>query len=79
MFCDSFALSKDEFRDNVLMRYGWPLRNLPTTCACGQAFPLSHSRFATLYGSWTCATTGCVIYWQEKCGSVSKMWRPSHD
>ena len=39
-----FALSKVEFRDQLLMRYKWPLMNLPLTCSCGSSFSLDHSQ-----------------------------------
>jgi hypothetical protein len=39
-----FSLAKNEFRDHLLMRYQWPLSDLPTTCACGRPFSLDHSQ-----------------------------------
>jgi hypothetical protein len=45
-----FALSKMEFRDQLLMRYKWPLPDLPTTCSCGASFDLNHSQICHLGG-----------------------------
>jgi hypothetical protein len=39
-----FALSKMEFRDAILMRYMWPLPNLPSQCVCGSSFSMEHSQ-----------------------------------
>ena len=38
-----FHLGKREFWDAVNLRYGWPIRRLPTKCACGSNFDISHS------------------------------------
>jgi len=45
-----FALTKNEFRDQVNMRYRWPLPDLPTTCACGSHFSIDHSQICHLGG-----------------------------
>jgi hypothetical protein len=45
-----FSLSKSEFRDQILMRYRWPIPDLPVTCACGKAFNLDHSQICHLGG-----------------------------
>jgi hypothetical protein len=45
-----FALSKCEFRDAILMRYRWPLPQLPSVCACGKPFTLDHSQICHLGG-----------------------------
>ena len=37
-----FNLSKQAFQDAVAMRYGWPLDNLPDSCACGSPFSVAH-------------------------------------
>lgn len=39
-----FSLSKTEFRDAILMRYMWPLSNLPSRCVCGSPFSMEHSQ-----------------------------------
>ena len=38
-----FVLSKREFGDAVNLRYGWPIRRLPSKCACGSFFDIAHS------------------------------------
>ena len=38
-----FYLTKREFWDSILLRYGWPLPRLPSKCACGEAFNISHA------------------------------------
>ena len=38
-----FALSKREFWDAVNLRYGWPIRRLPSKCACGSNFDVAHA------------------------------------
>ena len=35
-------LHKGNFRDAVYLRYNWPLPNVPSTCACGAPFSISH-------------------------------------
>jgi hypothetical protein len=45
-----FALSKIEFRDQLLMRYRWPIPDLPVTCACGASFNMDHSQICHLGG-----------------------------
>ena len=34
----AFNLNKREFRDDVKIRYDWPVEDIPSTCACGEAF-----------------------------------------
>ena len=38
-----FDLNKQQFWDGISIRYGWPLNNLPTTCACGLKYDFQHS------------------------------------
>ena len=38
-----FALNKGEFRDAINLRYGRPLKHLPSTCPCGQKFDVTHA------------------------------------
>ena len=38
-----FDLSKSAFRDAVSLRYGWEIKNLPATCACGAHFNPAHA------------------------------------
>ena len=45
-----FSLSKIEFRDHLLMRYRWPIPDLPVTCACGVPFSVDHSQNCHLGG-----------------------------
>ena len=37
-----FNLNKREFRDAVKLRYDWPVEDIPSTCACGEAFTVDH-------------------------------------
>ena len=37
------VLSKREFFDAVAVRYRWPLKHLPTHCACGKPFSIEHA------------------------------------
>ena len=39
----SFDLSKQEFWDAIRIRNNWPLDRIPSTCACGSSFDLSHA------------------------------------
>jgi hypothetical protein len=45
-----FNLSKLEFRDHLLMRYKWPIPDLPVTCSCGAPFSVDHSQNCHLGG-----------------------------
>ena len=38
-----FDLNKQQFWDCLHIRYGWDLKNLPTTCPCGLKFDFQHS------------------------------------
>ena len=38
-----FNLNKGEFQDALHLRYDKPLKNLPSTCACGKAFTITHA------------------------------------
>ena len=45
-----FHLHKGAFRDSLHLRYGWTPPKLPTTCACGKHFTVSHAMSCTLGG-----------------------------
>ena len=45
-----FNLNKREFRDAVKLRYDWPVEDIPSTCACGEAFTVDHSMICKLGG-----------------------------
>ena len=38
-----YHLTKREFWDAVKLRYGWPLPRLPSKCACGENFNVTHA------------------------------------
>ena len=40
---ENFCLSKREFFDAISVRYRWPLKYLPTTCACNKSFSIDHA------------------------------------
>ena len=43
-----FNPNKREFRDAVKLRYDWPVEDIPSTCACGEAFTVDHSMICKL-------------------------------
>ena len=43
-------LNKREFRDAIKLRYDWPVEDIPSTCACGEAFTVDHSMICKLGG-----------------------------
>ena len=45
-----FHLSKREFWDSIRMRFGWPINNLPTNCACGKPNSTNHAQSCHLGG-----------------------------
>ena len=45
-----FNLNKREFRDAVKLRYDWPVEEIPSTYACGEAFTVDHSMIWKLGG-----------------------------
>ena len=38
-----FCLSKGSFRDALSLRYGWPILNVSSKCACGSTFSVDHA------------------------------------
>ena len=48
-----FDLSKSAFCDAVSLRYGWEIKSLPSTCACGAHFNPAHTL--------QCPTSGYTI------------------
>ena len=38
-----FCLHKTAFRDGICLRYGWQPKSLPTLCACGKDFTVTHA------------------------------------
>ena len=45
-----FNLNKREFRDAFKLRYDWPVEDIPSTCACGEAFTVDNSMICKLGG-----------------------------
>ena len=43
-------LHKGDFVDSVHIRYGWQLKDLPSTCACGASFSIQHALDCALGG-----------------------------
>ena len=48
-----FYLNKQEFRDALGLRYNWPIKGLPASCACGKTNDVDHTL--------TCKAGGYVI------------------
>ena len=42
MIDSDYVLNKQEFWDNIRLRYGWTIPGLPATCACGDKFTIQH-------------------------------------
>ncbi len=40
---ENYVLNKREFYYAIRMRYRWPLKFIPTTCACGKRFSVDHA------------------------------------
>ena len=49
-----YALNKEDFRGSLSIRYGWRIKNMPLTCACGSENSINHSL--------TCKTGGYSIF-----------------
>ena len=45
-----FALHKGGFKDALALRYGWTPRFVPSHCACGQPFSVSHALSCSMGG-----------------------------
>ena len=43
MIDSDYLLNKQEFWDNIRLRYGWRIPGLPATCACGDKFTIQHA------------------------------------
>ena len=37
-----FCLNKQQFWDSIHIRYGWDIKNMPTTSSCGAKFDYQH-------------------------------------
>ena len=48
-----FNLNKREFRDAVKLRCDWPVEDIPSICAGGEAFTVDHSMICKLGGFTT--------------------------
>ena len=51
------TLNKQEFRDSLRLRYNLPLQDLPSTCACGESFNVSHALSCKKGGGGICGST----------------------
>ena len=71
-----FSLHKSAFRDAVCLRYNWTPSHLPTSCACGQQFSVSHALSCPTGGFPTIRHNElrdiCSDLLSEVCSSVSK-------
>ena len=38
-----YVLNKQEFRDSIALRYGWPIKDMPKFCACGKNNSIDHA------------------------------------
>ena len=38
-----YLLNKQEFRDSIALRYGWPIKDMPKFCACGKDNSIDHA------------------------------------
>ena len=47
---EGFSLNKQEFQDSICIRYGWPLKHLPSRCPCGNEFTIHHAMSCKLGG-----------------------------
>ena len=45
-----YSLNKQEFRDAIKLRYGWPIPDMPTHCGCGKRNSVDHSLDCKLGG-----------------------------
>jgi hypothetical protein len=45
-----YTLNKQEFRDSVCLRYGWPISNTPTYCQCKEKNSIDHTLNCKLGG-----------------------------
>ena len=43
-------MHKGDFVDAICIRYGWQLRDLPTSCPCGSSFDVQHALDCKLGG-----------------------------
>ena len=50
------TLNNQQFRDSLRLRYNLPLQDLPSTCACGEPFNVSHAR-SCKKGGGVCGST----------------------
>ncbi len=70
-----FELSKAAFRDAVHLRYGWRPERLPSHCACGRAFDVSHALSCPTGGFPTIRHNElrdlCATLLTEVCSGVS--------
>ena len=55
-----FILNKVEFVDALSLRYGWPLRDIPSSCVCGADLSVDQRQRALLGGTPLSGTMLCV-------------------
>ena len=55
-----FFLNKVEFVDALSLRYGWPLRDIPSSCVCGADLSVDQRQRSLLGGTPLSGTMLCV-------------------
>ena len=50
---ENYVLNKREIYDAIRMRYRWPFKFIPTTCACEKRFLVNHA-LSCLKGGFVC-------------------------
>ena len=57
-----FNLNKGEFRDALRLRYNMNLNDLPSTCACGKPFSITHALECKKEALFTSGMTALNIF-----------------
>ncbi|KAG1665091.1 hypothetical protein GQR58_019562 [Nymphon striatum] len=63
-----YSLSKRKFFDAIRLRYGWPLNNIPSKCACGDGFTTQHA--------FSCKKGGFVTQRHNQLRNITKKHVP---
>ena len=67
-----FTLNNEQFWESIHIRYGWEIKNVPTTCVCGSKFTIDHSMSCKKGGFITLRHNNIRDITAKKFGEICK-------